>query len=156
MQGIRRQARGYALQLLYQVDLTREHGPEVLGRFWLAVDASQKPREFAMILVNAALENEAKIDKILTANLEKWKLSRLSVVVRNILRLAVAEMLILRLNPVAVVINEAVELTRAFMDEESVAFVNSVLEKCRLADEAQGGKEHKKQEQGSKKQNNNA
>jgi N utilization substance protein B len=78
------------------------------------------------------------------------------VVVRNILRLAVAEMLILRLNPVAVVINEAVELTRAFMDEESVAFVNSVLEKCRLADEAQGGKEHKKQEQGSKKQNNNA
>ena len=96
-----------------------------------------------MTLVNAALEHQPKIDRILTANLEKWKLSRLSVVVRNILRLAVAEMLILRLNPEAVVINEAVELTRAFMDEESVAFVNSVLDKCRLA-AAEEGTQRKK------------
>lgn len=131
MQGIRRQGRSYALQLLYQVDQTQERSPEALGRFWLTVDASQKPREFAQTLVTAALEHEPQIDKILTAHLEKWKLSRLSVVVRNILRLAVAEMVILKLNPDAVVINEAVELTRAFMDEESVAFVNSVLEKCR-------------------------
>ncbi len=137
MQGIRRQGRGYALQLLYQVDQTREHSAEALGRFWLAVDASQKPREFAMKLVAAALEHGPRIDKILTANLEKWKLSRLSVVVRNILRLAVAEMVILKMNPDAVVINEAVELTRAYMDEESVAFVNSVLEKCRSADDGE-------------------
>ena len=56
------------------------------------------------------------------------------MVVRNILRLAVAEMVILKLNPEAVVINEAVELTRSYMDEESVAFVNSVLDKCRSAE----------------------
>jgi len=130
MQGIRRQGRGYALQLMYQVDQTKSREPEALGRFWLTVDASQKPREFAISLVTAALEHQAKIDKILTANLEKWKLSRLPVVVRNILRLAVAEMVILKLNPGAVVINEAIELTRSYMDEESVAIVNKVLDKC--------------------------
>lgn len=135
MQGIRRQGRGYALQLLYQVDQTQDRSPEALGRFWMAVDASQKPREFATTLVNAALEHQARIDRILAANLEKWKLSRLPVIVRNILRLAVAEMLILKLNPAPVVINEAVELTRTYMDEESVAFVNSVLDKCAKAQE---------------------
>jgi N utilization substance protein B len=133
MQGIRRQGRGYALQLLYQVDQTKAQEPEALGRFWLTVDASQKPREFAMVLVKAALENQAKIDKLIQANLEQWKLGRLPVVVRNILRLAVAEMAILKLNPAAVVINEAIELTRSYMDEESVAIVNSVLDKCSKA-----------------------
>jgi N utilization substance protein B len=137
MQGIRRQGRGYALQLLYQVDQTKTQEPEALGRFWLTVDASQKPREFAVSLVAAALEHQARIDKILTGHLEKWKLSRLPVVVRNILRLAVAEMVILKLNPREVVINEAIELTRSFMDEESVKIVNSVLDKCSRA--GQGG-----------------
>jgi N utilization substance protein B len=133
MQGIRRQGRGYALQLLYQVEQTQERAPEALGRFWLAVDASQKPREFATTLVNAALEHQERIDQILTQHLEKWKLSRLPVIVRNVLRLAVAEMLILKLNPPPIVINEAMELTRSYMDEESVAFVNSVLDKCAKA-----------------------
>lgn len=133
MQGIRRQGRGYALQLLYQVDQTQNHDAEALGRFWLTVDASQKPREFALTLVQAALENQAKVDKVITANLEKWKLGRLPVVVRNILRLAVTEMLFVKQNPSAVVINEAIELTRSYMDEESVKIVNSVLDKCSKA-----------------------
>jgi N utilization substance protein B len=133
MQGIRRQARGYALQLLYQVEQTQASDKEALGRFWLTVDASNKAREFAMTLATATLDNLPRIDRILAASLEHWKLGRLSVVVRNILRLAVCEMLVLRLNPHPIVIDEAVELTRSFMDEESVAFVNSVLEKCHAA-----------------------
>ena len=139
MQGIRRQGRSYALQLLYQIELTQQSDDETLGRFWLTVDASSKTRSFALELVKATLEHRAEIDKRLTANLENWKLGRLSVIVRNVLRLAVCEMLMLRQTPHAVVINEAVDLTRAFMDEESAPFVNKVLEKCWQADGAKGG-----------------
>ncbi|MFI5400948.1 MAG: transcription antitermination factor NusB [SAR324 cluster bacterium] len=134
MQGIRRQGRSFALQLLYQVELTQISDEESLGRFWLTVDASAKAQQFALDLVRATLKHRAEIDKRLTANLEHWKLGRLSVVVRNVLRLAVCEMLMLKQTPPAVVINEAVDLTRSFMDEESAPFVNKVLEKCWQAD----------------------
>jgi len=134
MQGIRRQGRSFALQLLYQAEIAQQSDEESLGRFWLTVDASAKAREFSLELVRATLKHRAEIDKRLTANLEHWKLSRLSVVVRNVLRLAVCEMLVLKQTPPPVVINEAVDLTRAFMDEESVPFVNKVLEKCWQAD----------------------
>jgi N utilization substance protein B len=134
MQGIRRQGRSFALQLLYQFELNQQSDDEILGRFWLTVDASTKTRNFAMELVHATLKHRAEIDKRLTASLENWKLARLSVIVRNVLRLAVCEMLMLRQTPHAVVINEAVDLTRAFMDEESAPFVNKVLEKCWQAD----------------------
>ena len=133
MQGIRSQARGFALQLLYQVEVAQAADEETLGRFWLTVDASRKVQEFAEHLVRATLQHQKQIDKRLAANLESWKLSRLSIVVRNVLRLAVCEMLILKETPPAVVMNEAIELTRSYMDEESVAFVNKVLEKCRAA-----------------------
>ena len=134
MQGIRRQGRSFALQLPYQVEVAQQSEDESLGRFWLTVDASAKARDFALELVRATLKHRAEIDKRLTANLEHWKLSRLSVIVRNVLRLAVCEMLILKQTPPPVVINEAVDLTRAFMDEESAPFVNKVLEKCWQAD----------------------
>lgn len=98
------------------------------------VDASARARDFALELVRATLKQRTEIDKRLTANLEHWKLGRLSVIVRNVLRLAVCEMLMLRQTPHAVVINEAVDLTRSFMDEESAPFVNKVLEKCWQAD----------------------
>jgi len=134
MQGIRRQGRSFALQLLYQVEVAQQSEDESLGRFWLTVDASSKARDFALELVRATLKHRAEIDKRLTASLEHWKLSRLSVIVRNVLRLAVCEMLILKQTPPPVVINEAVDLTRAFMDEESAPFVNKVLENCWQAD----------------------
>jgi N utilization substance protein B len=134
MQGIRRQGRSFALQMLYQAEVTQHSDEESLARFWLTVDASAKARDFALELVRATLKHRTDIDKRLTANLEHWKLGRLSVIVRNVLRLAVCEMLMLRQTPHAVVINEAVDLTRSFMDEESAPFVNKVLEKCWQAD----------------------
>jgi N utilization substance protein B len=144
MQGIRRQGRSFALQLLYQAEIAQQSDEESLGRFWLTVDASAKAREFSLELVRATLKHRAEIDKRLTANLEHWKLSRLSVVVRNVLRLAVCEMLVLKQTPPPVVINEAVDLTRAFMDEESAPFVNKVLEQCWQADGSKPARaEHK-------------
>jgi N utilization substance protein B len=133
MQGPRRQGRAFALQLLYQSEMHRVQEPDDFERFWGSHQASKKARTLAESLVRDTLANLPEIDAKLTAELEQWKLSRLPVVVRNLLRMAVCEMVMQRDVPFQVVIDEAVELARDFVDEESSRFVNSVLEKCRLA-----------------------
>ena len=80
--------------------------------------------------MEATLAHREEIDRELTASLTDWKLTRLSVVIRNLLRMSWCEMMILGEVPFPVVVNEAVDLARKFMDEESAKFVNSVLENC--------------------------
>jgi len=133
MQTLRRQARSYALQLLYQADIDPAAGLPARERYWSEGRASKKARAFATELVEATLAHREGVDAALTAALEQWKLSRLSVLVRNVLRLAACELLVLAAEPPAAIINEAVELTRAYMDEDSARFVNSVLDKVRLS-----------------------
>ena len=129
MAGTRRKGRAIALQMLYQAELNNAP-PESLARFWEEMPSSKAAMAFASELAAAARAHQPEIDLAVEEVLENWKLSRLSVVVRNLLRLAVCEMRVLKDTPPQVIINEAVELTREFMDEESVKFVNSVLEKC--------------------------
>ncbi len=131
MQTLRRQARGYALQLLYQAELDPASDAPARERTELAGRASKKARAFATELAEATLAHRDALDAALTRSLEQWKLSRLSVVVRNILRLSAAELLVIGTEPPAVIIDEAVELTRAYMDEDSARFVNSVLDRLR-------------------------
>ena len=119
--------------MLYQLELNEGAEPSEPDWFWSHGAPSKKGTAFTEKLVRATTENRAEIDARLTAALENWKLSRLSVVVRNLLRLGVAEMIYMDESPYQVVINEAVELARDFMDEESAPFVNGVLERCRLA-----------------------
>ena len=131
MQTLRRQARGYALQLLYQAELDPASDAPAREQTELSGRASKKARAFASELAEATLAHRDALDAALTRALEQWKLSRLSVVVRNVLRLAAAELLVIGTEPPAVIINEAVELTRAYMDEDSARFVNSVLDRLR-------------------------
>lgn len=131
MRSQRRQGRELALQLLYQIEISPE--ADAVPRFWESNRASGVTRRFTEALVNGTLDHLGEIDERLSADLENWKLGRLSVVVRNLLRMAVFEMVIQQDVPYQVVIDEAVELARDFMDEPSSRFVNSVLEKCRLA-----------------------
>jgi transcription antitermination protein NusB len=131
MQTLRRQARGYALQMLYQAELDPGADAPARERTWLGPRPSKKARAFATELVEATLAHRDDLDVVLTAVLEQWKLSRLSVLVRNILRLAAAELLVIATEPPAAIIDEAVELTRTFMDEDSARFVNSVLDRVR-------------------------
>lgn len=130
MPGERRKGREFALQMLYQWELQHALDEEARVRFWAGTRASQKVQAFATALTEAVLANSESIDKLISDNLEQWKLSRLSVVVRSILRVSVCELLVLRDVPAPVIINEAVDLTRSFMDDDSARFVNSVLEKC--------------------------
>ena len=90
----------------------------------------QETLEFARNLIQGASLHRKKLDRVIKHNLESWKLGRLSVLTRNVLRLAVYEMLFQANEvPHRVVINEALELTDSFIDEKTKSFVNSVLQK---------------------------
>jgi len=107
---------------------------QALERLHNLEDVPEKARAYALTLVKATLEHMEDIDQRLTQALEHWKLSRLPTVVRHILRMSVCEMIIMEETPFQVVVNEAVETSRQYMDDDSAKFVNGVLERCWLND----------------------
>lgn len=130
--GSRRKARALALQVLYAQDLAPGGAEEAVAtyadRFELDVDP--EAREFAKVLVDAATRDGGAVDAAITTASRNWRLERMAKVDRNILRLAVGELLNVRATPVKVVINEAVELAKRFGTAESPAFVNGVLDRA--------------------------
>ena len=134
--AVRRQARALALQILYALDNADDAidlGAAVAtwgDRFELEIDADG--RALAEVLVAAAGADAARrahIDDQIVAGSRNWRLERMARVDRNILRLAVGELLHTPATPIRVVINEAVELAKRFGTAESPAFVNGVLER---------------------------
>ena len=107
---------------------------EAMVRFQEIGEVPDKVRDFALKLMETTLANQETIDEQLTKALEHWKMSRLPAVIRNLLRLAVCEMIVMAESPFQVVVNEAVEMARQYMDEDSAKFVNGVLERCWLND----------------------
>ena len=132
----RHRARQQALQLLYQWDLRRTPLNEILTGYYesllIAEESPIRPRRdiFAEGLFAGAVKEIAGIDEQITRHAEHWKIQRMPSVDRNILRLAVYEMLHTE-TPPAVAIDEALELARRFSGEESVHFVNGVLDAIR-------------------------
>lgn len=126
--GSRRRARELALQLLYQYELT--HGE--LGQMQADFDewrgATDAVREFADALLRGTLEHLAEIDGELEQQTAHWRLDRLAAVDRNIIRLAMYELLFQSATPHAVVIDEAIEIAKKYGAEESPRFVNGVLD----------------------------
>ncbi|HEX3035908.1 MAG TPA: transcription antitermination factor NusB [Thermodesulfobacteriota bacterium] len=140
--GKRRRARELTLQFLYQYDTLKESSPEEVNvqetineLFWKTKEVSlqDEVKEFADTLIKGTCENMDGIDDIIDRYSEHWKLSRMSRIDRNILRMAVYELVYLRGIPPAVTINEAVELAKRYGTEESGAFVNGILDKVRIA-----------------------
>jgi N utilization substance protein B len=132
----RHRAREQALQLLFQWDLRRTPHDEILRGYYesLLVDEENPMRRrqdaFAEDLFRGVTADIASIDERITRHAEHWKIPRMPAVDRNILRLAVYEMLRTD-TPPAVAIDEALELARRFSGEESVHFVNGVLDAVR-------------------------
>ena len=130
--GIRRQARAYALQVLYALDLNdgQESGDAVASfgdLFELEVEPASL--EFAGELVTQTRERVAEIDDAVQSASRNWRLDRMSRVDRNILRLATCELRHFPDVPVKVIINEAVELAKRFGTADSPAFVNGILDR---------------------------
>jgi len=125
--GARRKGRELALQMLYQWDVSREPVESVIESSSELQRASEAAREFASRLVDGTVDRIEEIDKILIETSEHWRLGRMSTVDRNVLRLAVYELLE-KSTPPGVVINEALEVAKRFSSPESAGFVNGVLD----------------------------
>lgn len=126
----RRKAREFALQLLFQEDLTRFPPGEIRQTFWESNPTDQPTREFAELLFLKFLENRDAIDGLIRRHAEHWRLERMATVDRNILRMSVSEFLYVD-TPKIVVIDEAIEVARKYSSDESTEFVNGILDAIR-------------------------
>ena len=129
----RHRSRQRALQVLYQWDLTKQPVDDAISSFYKTLDAeetgAERPQRDAFMeeLARGASGMAGDIDQRISTKSENWKLERMPAVDRNILRLAIYEMS-QQATPPAVVIDEALELARQFSGEESVSFINGVLD----------------------------
>jgi transcription antitermination protein NusB len=128
----RHRARQAAVQMLYQWEVGRHDIEEVLRTFWSAdlpgsQGAPESVRTFAEQLVRLTIANLEKIDPLIAETAEHWRLSRIAALDRIVLRLAIGEFLD-GSTPRNVVINEALELAKTFSGEDSVKFVNGILD----------------------------
>jgi len=127
--GKRRKSRELAMQMLFQADVGRQNPDEVRKTFWQARDTvDDATRGFAEDLFRVATTREAEIDALLEQHSKNWRLNRMPAVDRNLLRMAVAELLGFPGNPAPIVIDEALEIARRYSAPESVDFLNGVLD----------------------------
>ncbi len=125
----RRLAREQALQVLYQLDLHAGDVEEALRLWWEAEPNDPEVVEFAGALIRGVRERLVEIDDLLGAASINWKVTRMSYVDRNILRVGTYELLAMDDVPPTVTINEAIELGKRFGTTESSSFINGVLDR---------------------------
>ena len=123
----RRTAREKALQALYQMDIVEA---EVEAAMESALNGAQSDPYFEA-LVTGIVENREQLDELIRSNLENWTLERLANIDRNLLRIAVYEMIHSEDVPVSVAMDEAIEIAKRFGDDQSSSFVNAVLSKIK-------------------------
>jgi transcription antitermination protein NusB len=125
----RRKSRELAMQMLFQADVGRQTPDQVQATFWRAGDSVEpEVRGFAEDLFRVAQEEQEKIDALIAAHSTHWRLDRMPAVDRNLLRMAVAELLGFKSTPFPIVINEALEIGRRYSAPESINFLNGVLD----------------------------
>jgi N utilization substance protein B len=137
--GVRRRGRELALQMLYQREIA---GSDVEGMFSSFEELQQAPpatREFAISLVRGVIARLSELDSHLVDQADHWRLERMAAVDRNILRLALYELMFEADTPPAVVIDEAVEIAKRFGSERSSQFINGVLDGYLHRGRAAGG-----------------
>jgi transcription antitermination protein NusB len=128
----RRRARQRALQILFLWDARKQPVDEAIDAYYNTLFSEEQPDRdpFVADLVRGTVEHLAEVDEQITKHAEHWRMERMPAVDRNILRLAVYEMTRAG-TPAPVTIDEALELARKFSNEESIQFVNGVLDAVR-------------------------
>jgi len=127
--GTRRKSRELTMQMLFQGDLGKQTPEEVRKLFWPSRDdVDAETRGFAEDLHRVAATRHAEIDAIIEAHSQNWRIERMAVVDRNLLRTAIAEMLEYPNTPAAIVINESLEVAKRYAAPESIHFLNGVLD----------------------------
>jgi transcription antitermination protein NusB len=128
--GSRRKARECALQMLFAADVAEMPADDIVRSYWAELgesDLDEAAREFATRLAAQTLSNLELLDERIRSRAEHWRISRMAVVDRNILRLAVYEFLY-EPTPRTVAINEALEIARRFSTYEATQFINGILD----------------------------
>ena len=133
----RSQSREFALQILYQMDITGDPPEELLAVFWSVQEepSEEQVKNFTAQLVKGVADNLKSLDIKISAYATNWQLKRMAVVDRNILRLSCFEMLFREDIPPKVSINEAVELAKKYSGQEAGKFVNGVLDRVKAEKE---------------------
>ncbi len=127
--GTRRKSRELAMQMLFQGDLGKQNPEEVEHLFWGARDdVDDETKGFADDIHRVATQREDEVDALIQKHAQNWRLERMPVVDRNLLRAAIAEMLGYPKTPAAVIINETLEIARRYAAPESIHFLNGVLD----------------------------
>jgi len=127
--GKRRKSRELAMQMLFQGDVGKQTPDQVRSTFWQArEDVDNDTRGFAEDLYRVAVAKDAEIDTLIEQRSANWKLSRMAAVDRNVLRMAIAEILGFPGTPAPIIINEALEIARRYSAPESINFLNGVLD----------------------------
>jgi len=130
--GIRRRGRELALQVLYQIDVTHREVGEALDLFWDNFTSDEEARYFCERLVRGMVEHLDEINDLIGKHAEHWEVGRMTQIDRNILRMAVYELVYCQDIPPKVTINEAVEIGKKFGSEDSGAFINGILDRITL------------------------
>ena len=126
----RRKGREIALQVLYQIDAMGSGSTDLaLDSFYESFYPREEQDQFSFELIKGVLENLKEIDKMIEASSENWKLARMPLVDRNILRIAIFELLHKEDIPAKVTLNEAIEIGKKFGAESTGSFVNGILDK---------------------------
>ena len=127
--GARRKARECALQMLFQFDVAQPSKDELLRTYWGEMsEAKEDVQDFASRLAIGTIDHVEEIDNLIGVRAENWRIERMAIVDRNLLRLAVYEFLHEPSTPKTVVINEALEIARRFSTFEATQFINGVLD----------------------------
>lgn len=127
--GKRKKSRELALQVLYQIEMSEGDAEENFNLFWQHFTPSDDLKEFSQKIVNGVCQHKEEIDTLIEKHSEHWRLKRMTIVDRNILRSAIFELMFCPDVPTKVVLNEAIELGKRFSSEKSGSFINGILDR---------------------------
>ena len=131
MSSTRRDAREWALQMLFRLEMNPCDNNKLFAEFFEEIEADKKARDFAEKLIKGVREHRDEIDGLIKKYAQNWDLDRMAIIDRNAIRIALYEMLYCDDIPPAVSINEAIDIAKYFNKAESGKFVNGILDRVR-------------------------
>jgi N utilization substance protein B len=117
--------------MLFQIDMAGGVPAEVYPHFWKEHETELEVREFAQGLVEGVMKEREALDRVISGSVDNWRIERMAVVDRNILRVAVYELAWLPDTPAVVVLDEAIEVGKKYGSEQSGSFINGILDSVR-------------------------
>jgi N utilization substance protein B len=127
--GKRRKSREFALQVLYQLDITKQDAMKAVAQLKEHFSPREERDPFVERIVLGVIEHNQKIDRLIERYSENWRLDRINLIDRNILRMATFELLYCEEIPPKVTLNEAIDLGKRYGSEDSGSFINGILDR---------------------------